>query len=411
MVLSNSKNCISDKDRYISFADSKSLNVRSQYSTSWSQNRSLTKRGVLWVGLKCDIRCKFCYDDNLNSKAKQWIPLEEGKRALYKFRCFYKKQFVDLMGGEPTIYPNILEIVQFCKEIGLAATCITHGLHLDKRGKVERFKDAGIHDFLMSVHGVDGVVDDILRVGKDNHKRQLKALINLRDLNIPVRFNVTMIKENKKQLLKIAKLCNKMGGTVINFITFNPYFEWKGCENIPFQVKHSEISSYLKETIDFCNDNGVEANVRYMPLCMMKGYEKHLYNGFQLPYDPHEWDYNSWYDRGHYGQPNAEWYEEASRKQRLRYDYLYVRPCLRCSVKNICDGFHRQYIERWDESEASPYEGEIITDPTHFIRKQWKLTYLEEETQGIEKKVLQSCSTPLNLSQFLSQKKNRAGIF
>lgn len=29
----------------------------------WSTERRLTRRGVLWLGLRCDVRCKFCYDE------------------------------------------------------------------------------------------------------------------------------------------------------------------------------------------------------------------------------------------------------------------------------------------------------------------------------------------------------------
>ena len=64
--------------------------------------------------------------------------------------------------------------------------------------------------------------------------------------------------------------------------------------------------------IDTCTAASVEANVRYMPPCQLPGYEQHVYTGFQLPYDLHEWDYNSWYDAGHPGQPGQDWYYQAS---------------------------------------------------------------------------------------------------
>jgi len=28
-----------------------------------SERREITRRGVLWLGLNCDVRCKFCYDE------------------------------------------------------------------------------------------------------------------------------------------------------------------------------------------------------------------------------------------------------------------------------------------------------------------------------------------------------------
>ena len=112
-----------------------------------------------------------------------------------------------------------------------------------------------------------------------------------------------MIRDNLTELEDIAALAVGKGARVVNFLTFNPYFEWERDIEIGFQVRHSEAAPYLKRAIDICSAAGVEANVRYMPPCALPGYEQHVYTGFQLPYDPHEWDYNSWYDTGHPGTP------------------------------------------------------------------------------------------------------------
>jgi hypothetical protein len=162
---------------------------------------------------------------------------------------------------------------------------------------------------------------------------------------------------------------------VVNFLTFNPYFEWERGIEIGFQVCHSEAAPYLKRAIDVCCAAGVEANVRYMPPCQLPGYEQHVYTGFQLPYDQHEWDYNSWYDTGHPGRRTETWYYEASRRQQQRHGYQHVPACGQCALRGICDGFHAQYAARWDGDEAIPYLGPLITDPRHFIQHQNKNQY------------------------------------
>ncbi len=200
-------------------------------------------------------------------------------------------------------------------------------------------------------------------------------LDNLRELGIPFRFNVTMIRDNLTQLEAIAALAGDKGARVVNFLTFNPYFEWERDIEIGFQARHSEIAPYLKRAIDTCTAAGVEANVRYMPPCQLPGYEQHVDTGFQLPYDPHEWDYNSWYDTGHPGTPTAAWYYQAARRQRDRHGYQQVPACGQCALREICDGFHAQYAARWGGDEAAPYPGPLITDPCHFIQHQDKNQY------------------------------------
>jgi MoaA/NifB/PqqE/SkfB family radical SAM enzyme/GT2 family glycosyltransferase len=340
-----------------------------------SRERHLTRRGVLWLGLRCDVRCKFCYDEHVPAVQKGWLSLEDAIRALDKFRSYYGNEFVDFMGGEPTLHPAILDITAHAASIGLRPTVITHGMHLARPEQAAAFAQAGIHDFLVSVHGTGETARAIHGRGRDNAARQEQALDNLRALGVPFRFNVTMIRDNLTELEAIAALAASKGARVVNFLTFNPYFEWERDVEISFQARHSDIAPHLMRAIDICTAAGVEANVRYFPPCQLPGYEQHVYTGYQLPYDPHEWDYNSWYDTGYPGQPGEDWYYRASGRQRERHDYHEVSACGGCALRDVCDGFHAQYAARWGGSEAIPYPGPPVADPRHFIRHQDKYQY------------------------------------
>ncbi len=320
----------------------------------WTTSRELTRRGVLWLGLACDVRCKFCYDELVASREKAWMPLGEATRLLDKFRSFYGNQYVDFMGGEPTLHPRVLDIVAHAAGIGLRPTIITHGMHLADRDRARAFADAGLHDVLISIHGVGETVRQIHRRGRDNFARQLAALDNLRTLGVPFRFNVTLIRDNLTELTAIAELAGQHGARVVNFLTFNPYFEWTAQPEIEFQARHRDIAPHLGAAIDRCTELGVEANVRYLPPCQLPGYEAHVYTGYQLPYDPHEWDYNSWYDTGHDGPQTREWYLQAAARQQQRHHYQQVPACADCALRTVCDGFHAQYLARWGGEEANP---------------------------------------------------------
>jgi MoaA/NifB/PqqE/SkfB family radical SAM enzyme len=346
-----------------------------------SERRELTRRGVLWLGLTCDVRCKFCYDELVASQEKAWMPLDEVTAALDKFRYFYRNEFVDLMGGEPTLHPTAVEIVAHAARIGLRPTIITHGMHLADMNRARAYAEAGIHDFLVSIHGIGDTVAGIHGRGRNNFARQMAALDNLRELGIPFRFNVTMIRDNLSELEAIASLAGEMGARVVNFLTFNPYFEWANEPEIEFQARLSEIAPRLARAIDRCTELGVEANVRYMPPCQLPGRESHVYTGYQLPYDPHEWDYNSWYDTSHEGPPPPEWYLAASARQQQRHGYVHVQACGDCALRAVCDGLHPQYVARWGGGEARPYGGPPITDPQHFIRRQTKVAYAPPGSQ------------------------------
>lgn len=365
-----------------------------------------TRRGVLWLGLHCNMRCEFCYDDRLPASRKEWVDVDGIKQALTKFRVFYENDAVDFMGGEPTLHPRILEIVEHSATIGLRPTVITHGMRLADPRFAARLRDAGLHDVLMSVHGVGDTLRLIHGRGRDNSERQRAALENLRSLNVPIRFNVTVVRKNLEELDAIAGLAVEAGARVVNFLTFNAYFEWRGEPEIPFQVRHSDAAPRLRAAIDILTEAGIEANVRYFPMCVLRGYEQHVFTGHQLPFDEHEWEYNSWYDRGLAGGQPVEWYREAAREQRARHDYRHAPACRSCAARDICDGLHQQYLERFGDGELRPFDGELLSDPRHFIRSQ---PVLASEGEGAPVQADSSLGA-LELTQFDERLGHRAGV-
>jgi len=371
--------------------------------------RHLTRRGVLWVGLRCDVRCKFCYDERVAAGAKVWIDLDDAIRTLDKFRRYYANTAVDFMGGEPTLHPRMLDIVAHARAVGLLPTVITHGLHLADLDRAAAYRDAGIHDFLVSIHGIGDTARAIHGRGTGNAARQRQALDNLRQLGIPFRFNVTMIRDNLAQLPAIAELAAATGARVVNFLTFNPYFEWADDAEIEFQARHSDLAPRLADAIDVCTRAGVEANVRYMPPCQLPGREHHVYTGYQLPYDAHEWDYNSWYDAGHDGAPDAAWYLSASARQQQRHHYVHGAACDGCALRQVCDGFHAQYAHRWGTGEARPYPGPAVTDPAHFVQHQVKVE-CDPAGAGAPAAADPAHADRLTLPQFRPEAGHRAGV-
>jgi hypothetical protein len=62
-------------------------------------------------------------------------------------------------------------------------------------------------------------------------------------------------------------------------------------------------------------------------------------------------------------------------RQQQRHGYSHVPACGQCAIREICDGFHPQYVARWGGAEAQPYPGPLVTDPCHFVGRQSKVEY------------------------------------
>ncbi len=407
-----------------------------------TRRRVLTRRGVMWLGQTCNQRCYFCYfiDRIVDQKHPEhaFMPLEKAKRITTTLRRFYGNRTIDIQGGEPTIYKDILPLIRHCREIGLVPTLITNGLVLNRPGVLEQYRAAGLRDFLVSLHGVEEVHDEVVGV-KGAYAKIIASIERMRDLRIPFRFNCTMSKPVVKVIPQVAEKAVQYGALAVNFIAFNPFSDQlSGHRRADTVPRYSEIKPQLTKAIDLLEASGIEANVRYLPLCMAeRRHRKNFYNFQQLSYDVHEWDYQSWLwtmmstqmmgggnplppmmlgpgcrriykapsdrMRDHYERrplvqgakfkaqhllaslqqlvngKAAMYRAEALERASLDCGYQYGDACSRCNLRSICDGFHGDYAEFFGTGEAvSVTDVPHTEDPVTFIRAQEKVVLAED---------------------------------
>jgi sulfatase maturation enzyme AslB (radical SAM superfamily) len=277
------------------------VHVRSTATGEYFQTpeKLLTRRGVLWLGQTCNIRCHFCYFldriENKDHPEHPFMDLEKAKQICHTLRYKYGNTSIDIQGGEPTIWRHIEELITYCHEIGLYPTLITNAITLARREKCEQLRQAGVHDLLISVQGLGPVYDEIVGLPGGSVK-QAKGLDNCIEVGIPFRFNCVLSLKAVPQYVDIAKLAVEKGALAVNFLAFNPFEDQATGHRSTFNVpSYSQVAGELNKALDVLAEGGVEANVRYFPICMVEErHRKSIYNFPQLSYDPHEWDYDSW---------------------------------------------------------------------------------------------------------------------
>src|SRR5262249_17832690 len=102
-----------------------------------------------------------------------------------------------------------------------------------------------------------------------------------------------MAKAEVQHVPQVATLAVRTGARVVGFMAFAPWADQRHvgvrtANNVP---RHSEVRQPLIEALDILEQAGVEANVRFFPLCLLpERQRKSVYNFAQLQYDHHEWD-------------------------------------------------------------------------------------------------------------------------
>ena len=423
------------------------MNPSRQDGLKKTTRRVITKRGVLWLGQTCNQRCYFCYFidriENHDHPEHAFMTLEKAKKICHTLRYVYGNNAIDIQGGEPTVYRDILELVRYCREIGLIPTLITNGLVLSAPGQIEKYRDAGLRDFLVSLHGIGDIHDEVVRV-KGAHKKIMAAIERMQALKFPFRINCTMSKPVVPILPQVAEHAVTYGAYAVNFIAFNPFGDQEGRRRSDTVARYSEVAEKLTEAMDLLDAAGIETNVRYLPLCMAEErHRKNFYNFQQLTYDTHEWDFQSWawtmrqtqmrkdgdvmqpffmgkpygrelqngdalYIRDHYErQPviqgikfagqralaklvqtlrglDTVYREEARIRAERDCHYQYHPACEGCAARDICDGFHGDYAELFGTEEARPIPGAPrLQDPRHYIKDQTKTVEPEDESWAL----------------------------
>jgi pyruvate-formate lyase-activating enzyme len=258
-------------------------------------HRVMNRRGVLWLGQTCNLRCYFCYFlDRIETKAHAEHPfmtLAKAKTICRTLVDYYGNNSIDIQGGEPTIWGDIHDLVSYCAGIGLKPTLISNGIVLSKDGACQRLKDAGVYDILLSVQGLGSVYDEIVGL-PGGSARQMTALENLRAARVPFRFNTVLSKPVLPQLEVVTRLGIESGSRVMNFIAFNPFIDQTcGRRSAKNVASYGEIMPHLTPVLDTLDAAGVEVNVRYLPFCVFEARHRRFCQNFpQIVYDLHEWD-------------------------------------------------------------------------------------------------------------------------
>ena len=100
----------------------------------------------LYVTDRCNLDCAYCTEyDNSRPHPSQ----DDLKKWIRKIRDLGTMR-IALVGGEPLVHPNIVEIVRYCRELGFATSLTTNGFLLTPK-LVTELEDAGLQVMQISV--------------------------------------------------------------------------------------------------------------------------------------------------------------------------------------------------------------------------------------------------------------------
>ena len=331
-----------------------------------------TKRAVIDVGRKCNINCKFCYYHHLGDLTKQsFHPVNELIDKI-DYAIDRGNNYIDFTGGEPSIMPEMPEILKYCYRSKLGTCIITNGIVGE--GRVGKLLNSHVDGFLVSIHGTEKTHDFLTFNGA--RKSQLRFLKQIKDSDSELRFNLTLNSFNQKNLIDTVKFAVQYQPAIFNFINFNPHGDWggdlKGTAKTAANLRI--VQKQLSEAIRILENEGVGVNIRYYPMCRIdKKYRRCICNDLHVTFDPYEWDYEI--QPKNYSS-HRQWGMQTSNNIEWK---LY--PCNFCDLKNVCGGINKAFnCATFGEYTDTVKEPELKDKNDFYFYRQDNIMTLQERS-------------------------------
>jgi len=172
----------------------------------------------------CNLRCKHCYQSAGNKPSPNELTLEE-KLNVIKQIDEMGISALALSGGEPTIHPDFLPIVEEGARRGLYMAVATNGIRFADESFTEKAIKAGLRYVEISLDSTDPKAHDEFRGVKGAWEKAvqgIKNVVRLGEGRTSTGLAATLTKLNLHEIHDIVKLGEELGVTRVIFFNFIP---------------------------------------------------------------------------------------------------------------------------------------------------------------------------------------------
>lgn len=293
----------------------------------------MDKRIDIKISFRCNNLCRFCAQGHKRDMYAD-RPLKTVTAELKKARKDGIASVV-FTGGEPSLHPQILDLVRAAKKTGFNSIQLqTNGRTLAYPGFCADLVSAGLTEFGPSLHGAKGATHDTLTGAKGSFPQTVTGIANAVKTGLPVITNTVITSENYRELPAIAALLIKLGVRQYQFAFV--HIVGSAAENKKTLVpRKTAVMPYVKKALDLGIKRGVACYTEAVPFCLMKGYEACVAESM-IPPGPVA-------DADRFIKDYAVYRRDEGKAKGPR--------CPECKYFDVCEGPWREYPELygWDE--------------------------------------------------------------
>jgi MoaA/NifB/PqqE/SkfB family radical SAM enzyme len=214
---------------------------------------------VLRLTGACNNRCRFCMVSHEIARGVQ-PGLDSLKRTLAAVPA---GEWVDLFGGEPTLYPDFWALLEYAAMRGHRISLATNGRLFHRRENAERL--AGYPVVVRSsLHGDTAALHDGLTRVPGSFEETCAGLKNLVDCRCRLLVNIVMLRDNMPRLASITRLLAELG---VKRVKYSMLID--GCKHSELVAPVDDLRNALWEAVDVALENGIYFVLEKSPLCLL----------------------------------------------------------------------------------------------------------------------------------------------
>jgi pyrroloquinoline quinone biosynthesis protein E len=173
----------------------------------------------LYVTMRCNIRCEFC-NVRAGEYAHRDLPLERIVTLLDEAAALGLRE-IHFLGGEPTLRPDLEAMISHARGLGLHTRIITNGMLLPD-ARLRRLLDAGLHEIMISVDGLEATHNRLRRAGPDGWRTTMATARRAIALGLRTRLSMVAYRDNRDEVVTLMREAEAMGASIFSVFLGSP---------------------------------------------------------------------------------------------------------------------------------------------------------------------------------------------
>lgn len=226
----------------------------------------------------CQAKCQFCSQDFEWRKAPNLMPFRQAAEKVYlAYKQGYRR--MGFTGGEPTLRKDLPNLIALATKMGFTYVRIqTNGIRLADYAYAKTLADAGLTFVKFSIHGHDAKTHDALTMIPGSFDACLKAIENLKRLNVGIGVNIVLNQLNYRHLTEFYELF-LLKLKLSNFVIIAPLYEGNMELHVPqMGARLTDMAPYIRkayEVFTAINFPKPPLLLHFTP-CILPGYEQQM---------------------------------------------------------------------------------------------------------------------------------------